>query len=68
MEAKVKECLDTIGEALKKLILTASNEAEIIGLFAMVGNGLTTTYEKAIEEGINELEKREEEEKADVIE
>jgi hypothetical protein len=68
MEAKVKECLDTIGEALKKLIASANNEAELIGLFALVASGWTPTYEKAIEEGINELEKREEEEKANVVE
>jgi hypothetical protein len=62
MEAKVKECLDTIGEALKKLIASANNEAELIGLFAMVMGGWKETYEKAIEEGVAELEKREEEE------
>lgn len=62
MEAKVKECLDTIGEALKKLVASASNEAELIGLFAMVMGRWTETYEKAIEEGVAELEKREEEE------
>ena len=61
MESKVKECLDTIGEALKKLILSASNEAELIGFFAMVSSGWTSTYEKAIDEGIAELEKREKE-------
>ncbi len=62
MEEKVKECLDTIGEALKKLIASANNEAELIGLFALVSVGWKPTYEKAIEEGIAELEKREEEE------
>ena len=62
MEAKVKECLDTIGDALKKLIVSANNEAELIGLVAMVMGGWEETYKKAIEEGVGEIEKREEEE------
>ena len=62
MEEKVTKCLETIGKALKELIASASNEAELIGLFAMVMGGWKETYEKAIEDGVAELEKREEEE------
>lgn len=62
MEEKVTKCLEAIGEAFKELITSANNEAEVVGLMAMVLGSFQETYEKAVEEGINELEKREEEE------
>ena len=60
MDERVKECLDTIGEAFKKLIVSANNEAEVIGLMSMVLSSWTEIYNEAIDEGIDELEKREE--------
>lgn len=62
MEEKVTECLNTIGEAIKELIVSANNEAEMIGLMTMFFAGWEETYKKAIDEGVEELEKREEEE------
>ena len=62
MEEKVKKCLDTIGQAVKELIISANNEAEMIGLMALFFAGWEETYKKAIDEGVEELEKREEEE------
>ena len=60
MEEKVTECLATIGEAVKKLIVSANNEAEVIGLVAMFAAGWQETYEKAVDEGFAELNAREE--------
>lgn len=63
MEEKVTKCLEAVGEAFKELITSADNEAELIGLVAMVMGSIQETFEKAVEEGVDELEKREEEDK-----
>jgi hypothetical protein len=62
MEEKVTKCLETIGKAFKELIISANNEAEAVGLITLVLGSFRETYEKAVEEGIDELVKREEEE------
>jgi hypothetical protein len=59
MDERAKKCLDTIGEAFKTLIISANNEAELTGLAIEVLGEFQNTYEKAIDEGIEELEKRE---------
>ena len=59
MDKRVKKCLDMIGEAFKTLIISADNEAELTGLAIQVLSGFQETYEKAIDEGIEELGKRE---------
>lgn len=61
MDERVTKCLDTIGEAFKTLVASANNELELIGLVAAVMGELQETYEKAIDEGVEELEKREKE-------
>lgn len=61
MEEKVTKCLEAIGEAFKELITSADNEAELIGLVAMVMGSIQKTFEKVVDEGIEELKKREEE-------
>lgn len=63
MEEKVMECLETIGKAIKELLVSANNEAEIVGLALMFSTGFQGTYEKAVDEAVEELEKREEEDK-----
>ena len=61
MDERVTKCLDTIGEAFKTLIVSANSELEVVGLVAAVCGEFQETYEKAIDEGIAELEKREKE-------
>ena len=61
MEEKVTKCLEAVGEAFKELITSADNEAELIGLVAMVMGSIQETFEKAVEEGVDELKKREKE-------
>lgn len=67
MEEKVIKCLETIGQAVKELITSANNEAEIIGLVAMFSAGFQETFDKAVEEAFDEIEKKEEEESANGI-
>ena len=67
MEEKVTKCLETIGKAFKELITSANNEVEVVGLMAMVLGNFQETYEKAVDEGIDELKKREEEENTNGI-
>jgi hypothetical protein len=62
MEEKVIKCLETVGQAIKELIISANNEAEMMGLMVMFLGGWEETYKKAIDEGVEEIEKREEEE------
>lgn len=61
MDERVTKCLDTISEAFKTLIVSANSEIEVVGLVAAVIGKFQETYEKAIDEGIDELEKREKE-------
>ena len=61
MDERVTKCLDAIGGAIKELIASSKNETEMIGLVAMFFAGWADTYKKAIDEGVEELEKREEE-------
>ena len=61
MDKRVTECLDTIREAFKTLVTSANSETELVGLVMVVLGKMQETYEKAIDEGVNELEKREEE-------
>jgi hypothetical protein len=61
MEEKVMECLEKIKKALKELFVSANNEAELVGLALMLSTGLQETYEKAVDEAVEELEKREKE-------
>lgn len=61
MEEKVTKCLEAIGVAFKELIASADNEAELIGLVAMVMGNIQETLNKAVEEGVDALQKREEE-------
>ena len=61
MDERVTKCLDTIGEAFKTLVASANSELEVIGLATATLHGFQETYENAIEEGFNELEKREKE-------
>ena len=58
MDERATKCLDTIGEAFKTLVLSANNETELVGLMVMVMGKVQETYEKAIDEGVDELEKR----------
>ena len=67
MEEKVIKCLETIGKAIKDLLASANNEAELIGLAAVFAAGFKETYEKAVDEAVEEIEKRKEEEKANGI-
>ena len=62
MEKKVIKCLETVGQAIKELITSANNEAEVIGLMTLFAAEFQETYDKAVEEAIDEIEKREEEE------
>jgi hypothetical protein len=59
MDERVTKCLDTIEEAFKTLITSANNEVELIGLMATVLGEFQETYEKAVSDGIEELEKKE---------
>lgn len=59
MDERATKCLDTIGEAFKTLVLSANNEMELIGLMVAVMGKIQETYEKAIDEGVDELKKRE---------
>ncbi len=61
MDERVTKCLDTIGEAFKTLVTSADNELEVLGLVAVALHELPKTYENAMEEGFNELEKRKKE-------
>ena len=61
MDKRVSKCLDTISEAFKTLVTSANNEAELVGLMMAVFGELQNTYEKAIDEGVDELKKREKE-------
>lgn len=61
MEEKVIKCLETVGQAIKELITSANNEAEVIGLVTLFAAGFQETYDKVVEEAIDEVEKREEE-------
>jgi hypothetical protein len=61
MDERVTKCLDTIREAFKTLIASANSECEIIGLVLAVLGELEKTNEKAIDEGVDELKKREKE-------
>lgn len=62
MEEKVIKCLEKVGQAIKELITSANNEAEVIGLVTLFAAGFQETYDKVVEEAIDEVEKREEEE------
>ena len=61
MDKRVAKCLDSIGEAFKTLITSANSETELIGLMVTVFSNIQGIYEKAVDEGINELEKRKKE-------
>ena len=61
MDERVTKCLDTIGEAFKTLVVSANNEMELAGLVMAVLGGVEKTYTKAIDEGVDELSKREKE-------
>lgn len=67
MEEKVIKCLETIGKAIKELLASANNEAELVGLGAIFASGFQQTYEKAVDEAVEEIEKREEEGNANGI-
>lgn len=61
MDARVKKCLDKIGEAFKELAASANSEAEALGLFLQIQQSGEAPIEKALTEGIEELKKREKE-------
>lgn len=65
MDARVKKCIDKICEAYKELTASANNEAEAIGLFFQIQQNGEEAIEKALAEGIEELQKREKEGKTD---
>ena len=67
MDERVKKCLDTLGEAIKSLVASANSELEVIGLVTVVLDEFKETYEKAVNEGFDELEKREKEGKKNGI-
>ena len=59
MEERVTECLNTIREVITRLLASAKNEAEMVGLITMLFAGWEETFNKAIDSG---FEKREEKE------
>lgn len=61
MEEKVTKCLEAVGKAIKDMLTSANNEAELIGLMAIYASGFQETYEKAIDEAVEELANREKE-------
>ncbi|MEE0969193.1 MAG: hypothetical protein U0M06_07495 [Clostridia bacterium] len=67
MEEKVIKCLETVGQAIKVLITSANNEAEVIGLMTLFAAGFQETYDKVVEEAINEIEEKKEEKSANGI-
>lgn len=67
MDERVTKCLDTIGGAIKALITSANNEFEMIGLVTAVVQGFQETYEKAVDDGVEELEKKEKEKNHGII-
>lgn len=67
MEEKVIKCLETVGQAIKELLISANNEAEVIGLMTLFAAGFQETYDKVVEEAINEIEEKKEEKSANGI-
>lgn len=61
MDERITKCLDTLGEAFKTLVASANSEVEVIGLVTAVLQGFQETYENAVNEGFEELEKRKKE-------
>lgn len=62
MEERVTECLNTMREAITKLLASANNEAELVGLITLLFAGWEETLNKALDEGTEKVEKREEKE------
>ena len=51
MEERVTECLDTMREAITKLLASANNEVEMVGLITMLFAGWEESLNKALDEG-----------------
>jgi hypothetical protein len=62
MEERVTECLNTIREAITRLLASAKNEVEMVGLITMLFAGWEETFNKALDSGAEKFEKREEKE------
>lgn len=59
MEERVTECLDTMREAITKLLESANSEAEIVGLMAMLFAGWEESLNRAIDEGTGKIKNKE---------
>lgn len=59
MEERVTECLDTIREAITKLLASANSEAEMVGLMAMLFARWEESLNRAIDEGTGKIKNKE---------
>jgi hypothetical protein len=58
MEEKVAKSLEAVLKEIKDLILSANNEAEMIGLVTLFAVGFQDAYDKAVDEAVDELAKK----------
>ena len=61
MEERVTECLDTMREAITKLLASANSETEMVGLITMLFAGWEESLDRALNEGIENVKNIEKE-------
>lgn len=59
MDERITKCNDMICEAFKTLIRSSHSNSDAIGLITIVLHEFPKTYEKAINEGFDEIAEKE---------